>query len=40
LSPKPFSLEGTAQQQEAISLAMSYILANYRRGVRVEELLE
>jgi AraC-like DNA-binding protein len=40
LSPKPFSLEGTAQQQEAISLAMSYILANYRRGVRLEELLE
>jgi AraC-like DNA-binding protein len=39
LSLHPFSLEGTAQQQEAISRAVSFVLENYRRGVRLGELL-
>lgn len=39
LSQQPFSLDGTAQQQEAISRAVSFVLGNYRRGVRLEELL-
>ncbi len=39
LSTKPFSLAGTAQQQESISLAMSYLMANYRKGIRLGELL-
>ncbi|MEK0447662.1 MAG: hypothetical protein RLZZ399_2983, partial [Verrucomicrobiota bacterium] len=40
LSQKPFSLEGTAQQQESMSLAVSYLLANYRKGVRLDDLLK
>jgi AraC-like DNA-binding protein len=39
LSSQPFSLDGTAQQQEAISRAVSFVLTHYRRGVRLEELL-
>ncbi|MEI6715081.1 MAG: AraC family transcriptional regulator [Verrucomicrobiota bacterium] len=39
VSTKAFSLEGTAQQQEAMSLAVSYLLANFRNGVRLEDLL-
>jgi AraC-like DNA-binding protein len=40
LSAQPFSLEGTVQQQEAIARAVSFVLGNYRRGVRLEELLK
>lgn len=39
LSTQPFSLDGTLQQQEAISRAVSFVLGNYRRGVRLEEML-
>jgi len=39
LASSPFSLDGTAEQQEAIRRAVSYILAHYRDPVRLEELL-
>lgn len=39
VSKKPFSLHGTQQQKEAMSLAVSYLIANYRKGVRLEDLL-
>jgi AraC-like DNA-binding protein len=39
LSQQPFSLSGSAEQQEAIRRAVSYILANYRGTVNLSELL-
>ena len=38
LSERPFALAGTAEQQEAIRRAVSYILAHYREAVRLEDL--
>ncbi|MEY2598900.1 MAG: hypothetical protein RLZZ142_1159 [Verrucomicrobiota bacterium] len=40
LSLKPFSIDGTIQQQEAIGLAVSYLAANFRKSVRLGDLLE
>jgi AraC-like DNA-binding protein len=40
VSKKPFSLQSTAPQQEAMSRAVSYLLANYRTPVRMGQLLE
>ena len=39
VSEKPFSLDGTAQQQEAMALAVSYLLANFRKSIRLDDLL-
>ena len=39
ISKQAFSLEGSAQQQEAISRAVSHVLGNYRTGVRLDDLL-
>ncbi len=39
LSARPFSLAGSAEHQEAISQAVSYILAHYRQTVSLPELL-
>ena len=40
LSQRPFSLSGTAEHQEAISRAVSYILANYREELHLSDLLK
>lgn len=39
LAVHPFSLNGTAERQEEIARAVSYILAHYRESVRLDELL-
>lgn len=39
LSAQSFSLAGTAEQQEAVRQAVSYILAHYRSSVSLSELL-
>jgi len=39
LAAHPFSLSGTAEQQEAVRRAVSYIIASYREPVRLPELL-
>jgi AraC-like DNA-binding protein len=39
ISKQAFSLEGSAQQQDAISRAVSHVLGNYRTGVRLDDLL-
>jgi AraC-like DNA-binding protein/mannose-6-phosphate isomerase-like protein (cupin superfamily) len=39
LSGQAFSLSGTAETQEAIRRAVSYILANYRESIRLTDLL-
>jgi len=39
LAPQPFTLNGTAERQEAMARAVSYLLAHYREPVRREELL-
>jgi AraC-like DNA-binding protein/mannose-6-phosphate isomerase-like protein (cupin superfamily) len=39
LAARPFSMHGTPEQQEAVSRAVSYILAHYKENVRLEELL-
>lgn len=39
LAAHPFSLSGTAEQQEAVRRAVSYIIANYREPVRLPDLL-
>jgi AraC-like DNA-binding protein len=38
LAARPFALDGTAEQQDAIQRAVSYILAHYREPVRLEAL--
>jgi AraC-like DNA-binding protein len=38
LSERAFSLTGTAEHQEAVRRAVSYILAHYREAVRLEDL--
>ncbi len=40
LSDQPFSLSGTAETQEIIRRAVSYILAHYREQVRLHDLLK
>lgn len=40
LSVRSFSLSGTAEQQETIRRAVSYILANYRETVNLPDLLQ
>jgi AraC-like DNA-binding protein/mannose-6-phosphate isomerase-like protein (cupin superfamily) len=40
LSSRPFALNGTAEQQESMARAVSYILAHHRDAVRLEELLQ
>jgi AraC-like DNA-binding protein len=39
LAAEPFSLDGTEEHQEAMSRAVSYILAHYREPIRLCELL-
>ena len=39
LAARPFSLNGTAEQQDAIQRAVSYILAHYREPIRLDALL-
>lgn len=39
LSPRPFALHGSIEHQDAVRRAMSYILAQYREGVSLPELL-
>ena len=39
LSPRPFSISGTAEQQDTVRRAVSYIIAHYREPVRLPELL-
>lgn len=39
LATRPFSLDGTAEQQESMRRAVSYILASYRNEVRLDDLL-
>jgi AraC-like DNA-binding protein/mannose-6-phosphate isomerase-like protein (cupin superfamily) len=39
LSGRPFALDGTAEQQEAMARAVSYVLAHYREPIRLEDLL-
>jgi AraC-like DNA-binding protein/mannose-6-phosphate isomerase-like protein (cupin superfamily) len=39
LAARPFSLHGTPEQQEAVSRAVSYILAHHKESVRLDELL-
>ena len=39
LAARPFALDGTAEQQEAIQRAVSYILAHYREPIRLDALL-
>lgn len=39
LSSRPFSISGTFEQQDAIRRAVSYIIAHYRKPVRLPELL-
>lgn len=39
LSAKPFSLTGTAEQQEAIRRAVSYTIAHQAESIRLPELL-
>ena len=40
LARRPFSLSGTAEHEEAISRAVSYILANYREEIPLSDLLK
>jgi AraC-like DNA-binding protein/mannose-6-phosphate isomerase-like protein (cupin superfamily) len=40
LSARSFSMSGTNEHQEAIRLAVSYIIAHFRRTVQLPELLE
>jgi AraC-like DNA-binding protein len=40
LAPRPFSLTGTAEQQEAMRRAVSYILAHYREPLQLQDLLD
>lgn len=39
LAPRPFSLTGSAEHQEAMRRAVSYILAHYRESLHLGELL-
>lgn len=39
LAAEPFSLSGTAEHQEAVARAVSYIIAQYREPVHLPELL-
>ena len=39
LAARPFELDGTAEQQDAIQRAVSYILAHYRDPIRLDALL-
>lgn len=39
LAARPFSLSGTAEQQQAIQRAVSYIVAHYREPIRLDALL-
>ena len=39
LAERPFTLDGTAEQQESIQRAVSFILAHYREQIRLESLL-
>lgn len=39
LAPRPFSLSGSAEHQEAITRVVSYILAHYREPLHLGELL-
>jgi AraC-like DNA-binding protein/mannose-6-phosphate isomerase-like protein (cupin superfamily) len=39
LSPRPFSISGTVEQQDAMRRAVSYIIAHYREPVRLPDLL-
>lgn len=39
LAAQPFSLSGTTEQQDALSRAVSYVIANYREPLRLETLL-
>ena len=39
LAARPFSIAGTAEHQEAVSRAVSYIAAHYRDGVHLKDLL-
>ncbi len=39
LAARPFALDGTAEQQDAIQRAVSFILAHYREPIRLEALL-
>ena len=38
LALRPFSLDGTAEQQEAVRRAVSYVLAHHREPIRLETL--
>ncbi|MES2708330.1 MAG: AraC family transcriptional regulator [Verrucomicrobiota bacterium] len=38
LAQRPFSLDGTAEQQEAVRRAVSYVLAHHREPIRLEAL--
>lgn len=38
LAARPFALDGTAEQQDAIQRSVSYILAHYREPMRLEAL--
>ena len=40
LSPRPFALNGTAEQQEAIGRAVSYIVAHHQGSFGLKELLQ
>lgn len=39
LSARPFALDGTAEQQEAMARSVSYILAHHREPIRLDDLL-
>ncbi len=39
LAARPFSLNGTAEQQDAVRRAVSYVLAHYCEEVRLDDLL-
>jgi AraC-like DNA-binding protein/mannose-6-phosphate isomerase-like protein (cupin superfamily) len=40
LSKQPFSLSGTSEQQDAVSRAVSYILAHYQERLQLKDLLD
>lgn len=39
LAERPFALDGTAEQQDAVQRAVSFILAHYREPIRLKSLL-
>lgn len=40
IAQRPFALTGTAEQQDAIRRAVSYIIAHYREAVALEDLMD